>query len=133
MSVDPALAEVVEGLLADIRATGTVEPVIEDHEWFNEEGQVSAMLRWPDGTGTGIHVSVDWPLPERVAGLADRFQDDILEELNALGLSAVWPECRDHPNSHPLKPQELDGTAMWVCPRTERRIAAVGSLGVNPV
>jgi hypothetical protein len=131
--VPPALTEAIDVVLADIRATGTAEPEVEDNDWVNDADQASATIRWPDGTGTGISVMVDWPLSERIALLADKFQEDIVGELNSLGRSAVWPECPDHPNSHPLKPQDLDGTAMWLCPRTERPIASIGSLGSHAV
>jgi hypothetical protein len=63
-----------------------------------------------------------------VVQVADTLQEEIVEELCRLGRPAVWPECPDHPDSHPLKPIDLDGTAMWVCPRTERLVAAIGTL-----
>jgi hypothetical protein len=53
-----------------------------------------------------------------------------IEELAAAGRSATWPECCDHPNSHPLQPRlDDENTAVWRCPRSGRVISAIGAFG----
>ena len=67
---------------------------------------------------------------EQVARLADQVQEWEIEELAAVGRSATWPECPDHPNSHPLQPGLSDqDTAVWRCPRSGRVISEVGAFG----
>jgi hypothetical protein len=60
--------------------------------------------------------------------LAEQVQEWELEELAAAGFPATWPQCPDHPNSHPLSPEARGGQALWTCPRTGRRIAVIGGL-----
>jgi hypothetical protein len=40
-----------------------------------------------------------------------------------------WPECPDHPNSHPHSPDVRKGAVVWTCARGGRVIAEVGELG----
>lgn len=61
---------------------------------------------------------------ERLTHIADQVQDWAVEELWSRGEPGVWPECPTHPDSHPLRP--VDGA--WPCPKTEERIALIGSL-----
>jgi len=68
---------------------------------------------------------------ERVTRLAEQFQEWEIEELAAAGRPATWPECRDHPNSHPLEPVLNESTAAWRCPRTGQMICAIGALGTT--
>ncbi len=128
LSVDPVLSEALEIVMADITAAATATPEIVDFDWANDDDYPSGWIRWPDGTGRGFGVWPDEPLAFRVVQVADVFQEEIVEALWGLGRSAVWPECPDHPDSHPLKPVDLDGTAVWVCPRTERSVAPIGHL-----
>jgi hypothetical protein len=79
---------------------------------------VSAWLQGPDGvTGMGLRVNMALPTADRLADIADQFQEWEVEELEAAGRSATWPECPQHPKSHPLSPQVRDGAAVWSCPR----------------
>ncbi len=126
--MDQSLAEALEIVLSDITATGTTKPEIVDWDWADGDDYSSGWIRWPDGTGRGFGVFSDEPLAFRVVQVADVFQKEIVEALSALGRPATWPECPDHPDSHPLKPQGLDGTAMWLCPLSGRPIAPIGRL-----
>lgn len=72
------------------------------------------------GGRTGIVIPIDVDEPARRVLLADQVQDFLHEELSALGKSTSWPECPEHPNSHPLRPQIVDGTGAWVCPKTQQ-------------
>lgn len=116
-------------VLHDIRVTGAILPDIREETHGEIEGTISASVYSPLGSGgMGIFVRVELPLAERVADLADQVQEWEVEELPGHGKSSSWPECPDHPNSHPLSPVTRDGQAIWTCPRTGRRIAAIGEL-----
>ncbi len=82
-------------------------------------------IRTPGGSRVGVYVPADDDESAQLVRLADLVQDVIVEELPARGRPAVWPECPDHPDSHPLQPAETDGPAMWSCPRTGRRVRAI--------
>jgi hypothetical protein len=90
--------------------------------------QLTAMTRWPDGSGCGISVLRDDWLAERIAFLADGFQDAEVENLPASGLSAVWPSRPDHPDTHPLQAEVRGHDAVRVCPATTRPVARIGRL-----
>ena len=66
--------------------------------------------------------------PDQLAQLADQVQEWAVEELWNRGRSATWPECPFHPNSHPLEPAAVAGAALWRCPKTAERVAAIGAL-----
>jgi hypothetical protein len=106
-------------VLNDIRATGAIVPEIREEE-HKDLGQdmVSAWLRGPDGvTGMALRVNMALSTAGRLVDIADQFQEWEVEELAAAGRSATWPECPEHPKSHPLSPQVRDGAAVWSCPR----------------
>jgi hypothetical protein len=128
----PELAQALQMVMADVRALDAPEPAVEDDDWAPDPGVASAMLRWDDGTGCGVHVCVGHPLSEHLVRLADQVQDEIVEQLCAERRPAVWPECPDHPDSHPLAPTLLDGAATWVCPRGGRPIGRIGGLVGSP-
>jgi len=77
----------------------------------------------------GIWIPLSSPAAERVAELAGQLQEWEVEELCAAGRPATWPECPEHPDSHPLEPV-LDeaGTAVWRCPRSGQVICAIGAV-----
>jgi hypothetical protein len=83
------------------------------------------MVWFPDGSGAGIHVRAG---DQQVAMLADQLQDALVESLPSLGLPAVWPECPDHPDSHPLQAVCDEAAAVWTCPRTGRQVGPIGQL-----
>jgi hypothetical protein len=56
------------------------------------------------------------------AALADRVQDDVLDEL----WGSAWPDCPGHP--HPANPVLLNEKAVWSCPADARPICAIGEL-----
>ena len=59
---------------------------------------------------------------EATVQLADRLQDDVLDEL----WGQAWPACRGH--EHPARPCAIDGKAVWVCPTTGDILWAIGSV-----
>lgn len=120
------LVAALEPVLRDLAATG-LQLVVTPDDW-GEVMQRTAMCRWPDGSGTGVWVLVEETLAEGVARVADQVQDLVVESLPARGLPAVWPECPDHPDRHPLQARCVDGAAVWVCPREGRVVARIGGL-----
>ena len=125
------LHDTLAPVLRDIQASGAVLPVIRD-ETRDPVGDdfVSVMMWSSDGTGMGVHVPTQDTAAARVARLAEQVQEWEIEELAAVGRSATWPECPDHPNSHPLQPGLSDqDTAVWCCPRSGRVISQVGAFG----
>ena len=42
--------------------------------------------------------------------------------------AATWPECPQHPGSHPLMAAVREGRAVWICPRTGDLVSDVGRL-----
>ena len=100
-SLPRALADALEPVLNDLGPLATALR-IEPDSWAGPEAQ-GAMVWFPDGRGTGIYVRADDQAAQQVAMLADQLQDALVESLPWLGLPAVWPECPDHPDSHPLE------------------------------
>ena len=44
------------------------------------------------------------------------------------GRPATWPECPQHPDSHPPMAAVLEGRAVWICPRAGDLVSDVGRL-----
>lgn len=121
--VDPALAEAVEIISADIRRTTALEPVINDEDWVQEPGVASAMFGFSGAFGErGVYVQTNAALTARLVQIADIVQDEVTDEL-----WGAWPECPLH-RTHPLAPRELSGEAVWVCPTTDQPISQIGQL-----
>ncbi len=131
--MDAALAEALAPVLRDLENSGSLLPDVRDEQWSDFEGQVTAMLYGPDGSGQGVFAMAGEPLPERIASVADQVQEWAIEARWQAGRPASWPECPEHPGSHPLAARLHDGRAAWTCPRTRQPICAVGQLpGPDP-
>jgi hypothetical protein len=129
------LQAAAEPILRDLRTSGAIVPdvVAEAHDdtgpdrvaaWIQPPGRADAR-----SVGSqGIYVQIDVSPPERLADLADQIQEWEVEELCAAGRPATWPECPQHPNTHPLTPEALRDQAAWCCPRTGQVIGAIGAL-----
>jgi len=125
----------LEPILRDMRSSGAIVPRVvgEAHDDPRPDG-VSAWIQPPDGASShdvgsrGIHVQVSLPPPERLADLADQLQDWEVEELAAAGRPATWPECPQHPDSHPLAPRASGDQAAWCCPASGQVISVIGAL-----
>jgi len=118
-----------------MRSSGAIVPdVLEQAHDDLGPDYVYAWIQPPGSTGSqvigpqSIHVQVTLPLPERLADLADQLQDWEVEELAARGRSATWPQCPQHPDSHPLAPQARGDQAAWCCPASGQVIDAIGAL-----
>jgi hypothetical protein len=127
--VDVALSEALEPVLRDLEHAGAVMPEVRDGHWSDFEGQRTAMLYGPDGSGSGVFVLAGEPLADRVARVADQVQEWAVEALWTAGRPATWPECPDHPDTHPLQAVVLDGRAVWTCPRTGQVVRDIGRGG----
>jgi hypothetical protein len=117
-------------VLADMVATGALLPDLRP-EAPDDRGDlaVCAWVRGSDGSGTGLSIWLANSVPERIARLADQLQEWEVEELAAAGRPATWPECPEHPGSHPLDPAVDDTrTAVWRCPRSGRVVGPIGEL-----
>ena len=131
MDVDLTLAATLAPLLRDLEAGHLPSPELGADDWNPDFP--SARLHGADGSGWGIMLRSDAPAAEQLAHLADQVQEWAVETLWAAGRSAVWPECPEHPDSHPLRPQVADeytpeATAVWCCPKSGHVIAPVGEL-----
>jgi hypothetical protein len=111
-------------------ASGAIVLDIREEAREDRGAAVCAWVTRADGvSGMGIWVQRDGSPAERVAALAEQLQEFEVEELCAAGRSATWPECPQHPNSHPLEPVAADQhTAVWRCPRSGAVICAIGDL-----
>lgn len=125
------LREAMAPVLRDIQVSGAIPPAIQEetHDAVDDEW-IGVMLWSSDGTGMGVFIPAEPIAAEQVARLAEQVQEWEIEELASVGRSATWPECPEHPNSHPLQPAADDSNrAVWRCPRSGRVISQVGALG----
>lgn len=79
-----------------------------------------------DAEASGVpgppYVDDDWEFyddltvggPELIVEVADRVQDDIIEDLQPRS-ATNWPPCPAHPRTHPMRPAVVKGQAMWTC------------------
>ena len=128
---DAALEEAVAPVLSDVESSGSVIPDVRDEPWSAIAEQVTAMLYSADGSGQGISARPADPLPERIASVADQVQEWVVEELCSIGRPTNWPQCPQHPESHPLTAVERMGRAVWACPMTASVVSEIGQL-TNP-
>jgi hypothetical protein len=78
-------------------------------------------LRFDDELTLRYRVVDAEPLEPQLARLADRIQDDIVDELVRL-----WPRCPGH--AHAATAELRAETAVWVCPANGHVLARVGAL-----
>ena len=130
--MDTALADALAPVLRDLRTSGSVLPAVRDQQWGGIEGQATAYLYSPDGSGQGVSVMTGEPAPQQIASVADQVQEWAVEELCSVGRSTNWPLCPEHPSSHPLSPVVQGGQAVWACPATGRQVSEIGHLGPGP-
>jgi hypothetical protein len=126
--VDIALSEALAPVLRDLGACGAPVPDVRDKQWSNFPAQVTAMLHDTDGTAQGVFVMAGESLPQRIASVADQVQEWAVEALWRAGRPATWPDCPEHPNSHPLTAAVQEDSAVWTCPRTGHLVNDIGRL-----
>jgi hypothetical protein len=125
--MDTALAEALPPVLRDLEDSGSVLPEILDDRWGGAE-QATAMLYSAGGSGQGVSASIADSLAERVASVADQVQEWAIEELRSLGRPTNWPQCPEHPESHPLAAVVTGDRPTWACPKTGHVICEIGQL-----
>jgi hypothetical protein len=127
--VDTALAEALAPVLRDLETSGSVIPEVRDDQWSGVEGQATAMLHSPDGSGQGVSVMTGESPVQQIASVADQVQEWTVEELCSAGRPTNWPQCPKHPSTHPLAAVVRAGRAVWTCPATGRPVCEIGQLG----
>jgi hypothetical protein len=126
--MDAALAEALAPVLRDLEGSGSVVPDVRDDQWSSVDGQVTAMLYSPDGSEQGVSAMITEPSAQRIASVADQVQEWAVEELCSIGRPATWPECPQHPGSHPLSAVVRESRPIWTCPSTGRMVSEIGQL-----
>lgn len=121
------LAVALAPVLRDLEAV-SIRSRIESHGWSAVPEQITAMSWWPGGSGSGVYVWATESPARNIAMLADQLQDAAVDSLLGMGRPAVWPECPDHANGHPLRAGCVDDAAVLTCPRTGRQVAEIGQL-----
>src|SRR5687768_5251645 len=56
-----------------------------------------------DDSKVGVVLASGKPMVDRFVEIAGQIQDWVLQTLAGHGYQAVWPECREHPGTHPLE------------------------------
>jgi hypothetical protein len=116
--MEEALRNALDVLLPELQRTSGLRPRLEERgDWV--------MLLNQNGNGQGVQLRGRGE-PDELAQLADQIQEWAVEELWNQDRSATWPECPFHPNSHPLEPAVVAGTATWRCPRTSEALQPSG-------
>jgi hypothetical protein len=126
--------EVIRGAMApvlmDLEASDATVPEFEYETWGDDsrdgrEG-VSAKIR----VGGSIWIPTEeCSKAEQVWWVADQLQEWVIGTQWRAGRSSTWPECPEHPASHPLKPDVDENAAVWRCPGSQRVICLIGALG----
>jgi hypothetical protein len=122
------LRETLAPLLRDLRASGAVMPDIDESGWDTDPDVVSALIIRPGMSQWGIRLRRTLSAADRLADLADQVQEWQVEELWAIGRGATWPECPEHPNSHPLSAGIHGDDAVWTCLKNRHVICHIGEL-----
>ena len=126
--MDSKLSEALAPVLDDLRNSRGPVPEVRDAQWSDFPGQVTAMLHAADGSAQGVSAMAPEPFPQRVASIVDQVQEWAVEALWREGRPAAWPECPQHPGSHPLAPAVREDRAVWTCPRSGHAVGGIGSL-----
>ena len=134
-SESEVMRNAIAPLLRDLEDSGAIVPEVRyeahgdggrdgregAHAWITADG-IRGMGVWTPTEETSFAEQVWW--------LADQLQEWEVEERWRVGRSATWPECPEHPHSHPLQPDlEGEDTAVWRCPQWGRIICPIGALG----
>jgi hypothetical protein len=132
------LDAVLDPVLADLRAANAIVPGVRYESWEGRGPDFVCAWITPPGSpkagrisgSSGVSVGRFGPAGGRIADLADQVQEWEVEALAAAGRPATWPECPEHPRSHPLTPDVDEAErAVWYCPRSQRLVCAIGELG----
>ena len=122
-------------ILHDLEASGAIVPEILYHTSGNysrdgRDGVTTDIARDGGHDGNVWIPTEECSSAEQVWWAAEELQEWEIHELWEAGRPATWPECPQHPGTHPLEPGTDDmDTAVWRCPSTQQAICAIGALG----
>ncbi|MEU4391971.1 hypothetical protein [Kribbella sp. NPDC023855] len=122
------LGNALDAVVRDLRNTGGIELDILDEPATDDPAYESVWLLAGRQWRTGVLAPIDMDQPRRLVHVAEQVQEFVLEELPGRGLPATWPECPDHPASHPLTPKLTKAGPSWCCPKSDATISAIGEL-----
>jgi hypothetical protein len=126
--VNSSLEAALGLVIRDLQSTGGISLNVLDEPTDDDPRYESMWLLSDSGSRTGLLGPLDMTEPERVAHVADQVQDFVHEELGCMGRPATWPECPEHPASHPLTPTLISSSACWQCPKSGDTLGAIGEL-----
>jgi hypothetical protein len=126
--VDLALQAAVGPVQSDLARTTGLTFSVRGEQWSDDPEMVTAFPLGRLGEQVGIRLTASDSEAKQEADIADQVQEWAIEELWGDGLSAVWPQCPEHPDTHPLAPVVQDGVAVWSCPVSHAVVAEIGSL-----
>lgn len=126
-AMDAELEAALIPVMDDLTSATAMSPEFEDPEW-PLQGRVGTTLFLPGAGGVGVSITSGGDRTSQVVSLADYVQEWAVEVLWQTGRSPVWPECPEHPDSHPLRPIARSGAAIWVCQVSQALIKPIGSL-----
>jgi hypothetical protein len=115
----------------DMVATAIGKLDVRDGDWTDRSlGQTGAVMQGPYGTAQGVSVIIGESPNAQLVSVADQVQEFVHEAILWYGgRPVVWPECPQHPDSHPLAAIEDPAHGpSWACPRSGEVIAAIGGL-----
>ena len=116
--MDPRLAAALAGLESDVVQTGAqrwLPPFYGPHLSYLEQNFANGLV---EETSAATLASY----------LAFELQDWVIEQLWRCGQPTNWPPCPRHPSTHPLRPVDRGGAALWTCPADDIAVAEIGSL-----
>jgi hypothetical protein len=122
-------------VLRDLEVTGAIVPEILYQSSHDDSRDGREGVSTDIGRGGGHGGDVWTPTEETSSAeqmwwAAYELQEWEIHELWEAGRPATWPECPQHPDTHPLEPDiDAGDTAVWRCPRTQRVVCAIGALG----
>ncbi|MEV6282169.1 hypothetical protein [Kribbella sp. NPDC051770] len=123
------LASALRLVVRDLERTGGPALRVADESVTADPAYESVVLlsaQWP--ARTGLLAPREMSGAELVQHVADQVQEFVVEELWLAGRSTSWPECEEHPGTHPLEAQLVEDAAVWVCPKSGHTVADVGEL-----
>jgi hypothetical protein len=126
--VSSALETALALIVRDLRSTEGITLRLSEELVDSDPAYESLWMLSEGESRTGLLAPLAMAQPERIVHIADQAQEFILEELGRLGLPAAWPECPEHPGSHPLEPTLASGGPHWVCPKSGDTVAPIGEL-----
>ncbi len=119
--------EAVSVVLRDVESSSPIQLRIDPSPMTLADGDQGVTLTVDGRSSVGVVVNAGQSAEERLVIAADLIQDWLVESLADAGLSAVWPPCPEHPDSHPLTAAVDERGGVWKCPGSGTVVADIGS------